>query len=208
MNWPGQDRWLRLWHSARCSGNGAVWYEKLKQAYAEPQRHYHNQQHISECLAEFDGAKHLSQQPAAVELALWFHDAVYDPKAADNEERSAALAGNCLEIGGLPKLAESVRELIMATKFHNAAVGSDSSLMVDVDLTILGQGAERFTEYEAQIREEYRWVPDPVFKPKRAEILQRFLERTRIYTTDFLATKYEQQARRNLANSIGLLLRA
>jgi predicted metal-dependent HD superfamily phosphohydrolase len=58
----------------------AGWYQRLTDAYAEPQRHYHNQQHIAECLAEFDQARHLAQQPTAVELALWFHDAVYDPR--------------------------------------------------------------------------------------------------------------------------------
>jgi len=89
MSWPGQDRWLRLWRAAGAFGAPAGWYQRLTQAYAESQRHYHNQQHIAECLAEFDAARHLAQQPVALELALWFHDAVYDPKAGDNEEQSA-----------------------------------------------------------------------------------------------------------------------
>jgi predicted metal-dependent HD superfamily phosphohydrolase len=118
MNWPGQDRWLRLWQAAGAAGDGAQWYESLTRAYAEPQRRYHNQQHIAECLAEFDGARHLTQQPAAVEFALWFHDAVYDPKAGDNEEQSAAMARNCLETGP-SRLAATVSDLVMATKSHS-----------------------------------------------------------------------------------------
>ena len=207
MNWPGQDRWLRLWQATGASGDGAPWYEKLTRAYAEPQRHYHNQQHIAECLAEFDGARHLTQQPAAVELALWFHDAVYDPKAGDNEEQSAAMARICFETGGPSRLAATVSDLVMATKSHNTEAGPDAALMVDVDLSILGQGEQRFAEYEAQIRKEYRSVPKLIFNLKRAEILERFLARSRIYATDFFATKYEQQARRNLEGSIRQLKR-
>ena len=207
MNWPGQDRWLRLWQAASAPGNGAPWYKKLTQAYAEPHRNYHNQQHIAECLAECDSARHLAQQPAAVELALWFHDAVYDPKAGDNEEQSAAMARSCLETGGPTRLAATVSDLVMATKSHNTETGSDTALMVDVDLSILGQGEQRFAEYEAQIREEYRWVPKLIFNSKRAEILERFVARRRIYATDFFATKYEQQARRNLEGSIRQLKR-
>ncbi len=207
MSWPGQDRWLRLWQAAGAAGDGAPWYEKLTRAYAEPQRHYHNQQHIAECLAEFDGARHLTQQPAAVELALWFHDAVYDPKAGDNEEQSAAMARNCLETGGPSRLAATVSDLVMATKSHSTEAGSDAALMVDVDLSILGQGEQRFAEYEAQIREEYHSVPKPIFNFKRAEILERFLARSRLYATDFFAAKYEQQARRNLEGSIRQLKR-
>jgi len=78
---------------------------------------------------------------------------------------------------------------------------------VDVDLSILGQGEQRFAEYESQIREEYRWVPKRIFNSKRAEILERFLARRRIYVTDFFAAKYEQQARRNLEGSIRQLKR-
>jgi predicted metal-dependent HD superfamily phosphohydrolase len=202
MSWPGQDRWQRLWQAAGASGASATWYERLTQAYAEPQRHYHNQQHIAECLAEFDGARHLARQPDAVELALWFHDAVYDPKASDNEEQSAAMAINCLDRAGLPQLAATVAELVMATKLHGADSGPDAALIVDVDLSILGQSEARFAEYEAQIRREYGWVPKLVFNSRRKEVLKRFLEREHIYTTEYFANRYEQAARRNLEQSI------
>src|SRR5580765_3934565 len=114
MNWPGQDRWLRLWHGAGASDDPEMWYQRLTQAYAEPHRHYKNQQHIAECLTDFDAGRHLAQQPIAVELALWFHDAVYDPKADDNEEQSAALAKSCLAAPKQADLARTVADLVMA----------------------------------------------------------------------------------------------
>lgn len=93
----------------------------------------------------------------------------------------------------------------MATKTHDVSAGSDAALLVDVDLSILGQSAVRFAEYEAQIRAEYEWVATEVFAKKRAEILQRFLARPRLYQTQAFFNRYETQARRNLKESLRLL---
>lgn len=203
MNWPGRNRWLGLLQAAGASGAATGWYERLARAYAEPHRHYHNQQHIAECLAEFDQARHLAKQPTAVELALWFHDAVYDPKAADNEERSAALARQCLGEYGIPgPLAENVAGLILVTKHHEPGADVDAGVTMDVDLSILGREEKRFGEYEEQVRREYAWVPAAAFAAKRAEILERFLARERIFTTDWFRARYEQRARWNLEASI------
>jgi len=203
MNWPGQDRWMALCRSAGANKLESGWYDRLTEAHAEPQRFYHNQQHIAECLAEFDQARKFALDPIAVEFALWFHDVVYDPKAGDNEEQSAALAKECLiNLGAKHKLADDVALLIMATKSHEAGTSIDAALMVDVDLSILGRDTKRFFEYENQIRNEYQWVPLSVFASKRAEILKHFLSRERIFVTDWFRNKYEQQARLNLEASI------
>ena len=206
MNWPSRDRWRTLWQSAGAGESAPGWYERLADAYAEPQRHYHNQQHIAECLAEFDQARSWARQPAAVEFALWFHDAVYDPKAGDNEEKSAALARGCLAEGNAARLfTETVVKLVLATKNHPGHSDADTDLIVDVDLSILGRDEKRFVEYETQIRQEYSWVPASIFAPKRIEILERFLARERIFSTNWFRDKYEVQARRNLATSISCL---
>jgi len=159
----------------------------LATAYAEPQRHYHNQQHIGECLEEFDHTRHLARQPAVVELALWFHDAIYDPRRSDNEEQSAALGKRCARESGLSDdFAETLVKLVMATKTHEVAGDSDAALVVDIDLSILGREEPRFAEYERRIREEYAWVAQAVFAAKRAEILQRFCERERIFSNEWV----------------------
>lgn len=178
-------------------------YRELASLYSQPHRHYHNLHHIAECLAEFDSARHLASQPVGVELAIWFHDAIYDTRAQDNEERSAELARQRIaDTGGSAELREAVAALVMATKTHEPSVHPDAPLVVDVDLSILGQSKVRFLEYEAQIRHEYAWVPAETFAAKRAEILERFLARKRIYSTDHFFAKYEQRARANLQNSI------
>ena len=181
-------------------------YKDLVSRYSEPQRYYHNLRHLGECLAEFDLARQLAEDPGAVELAIWFHDAVYDPHAADNEERSAELAKQSItQAGGGVELGRAVAALVQATKTHDPGLHPDAPLLVDVDLSILGQPKERFQEYETQIRREYEWVPVTTFASKRAEILENFLARESIYTTEYFFAKYEQRARQNLQDSIRAL---
>jgi predicted metal-dependent HD superfamily phosphohydrolase/GNAT superfamily N-acetyltransferase len=159
--------------------------------------------HIAECLGEFDAARDLAREPVAVELAIWFHDAVYDTHAVDNEDRSAGLAKRRIEeAGGNAELSKSVAALVLATKAHDPSLHPDAPLLVDVDLSVLGQAKERFEEYETQIRREYEWVPQATFAEKRTEILERFLARARIYSTDLFFSKYESRARANLLNSV------
>ena len=99
-----------------------------------------------------------------------------------------------------------VAQLILPTKHHVASLGSDAPLLLDVDLSILGQPEPRFLDYEKQIRDEYAWVPKIIFKTKRAEILRQFLARERIYVTDWFFERYETAARANLQRSLYELL--
>ena len=203
MNPLTAERWSRLWRAATSHDAPAGLLDRLLAMYSDPQRHYHNQQHIAECLREFDRVGRLAAEPVAVELAICFHDAVYDPRAADNEEKSAELAGESLRQAGTNlALINSVRQLVLATKSHDGTLHPDAPLLVDVDLSVLGQPAERFWIYEHGIRAEYAWVGQTVFAAKRAEILERFLARPRLYHTDYFFTRFEVQARANLRASI------
>ena len=196
-------RWDELNHASGIPGDSDQWYDQLVQLYSEPQRHYHNVEHIVDCLNEFAHARHLARDPNAVELAIWFHDAIYDPRASDKEEKSAQLATRFFtELGASNKLQLSVEQLVLATKAHDASLHPDAPLLVDIDLSILGQTPDRFWKYEDQIRKEYEWVPQEIFSTKRAEILERFLAREKIFHTEPFFTKYEKQARQNLAASV------
>ena len=203
MTTASRERWTKLWHEIGAKDDGLAVYEELVSLYSEPHRHYHNLLHIDECLNEFESARSLAQQPSAVELAIWFHDAVYDTHAANNEEKSAELAQKRIvdaKAGG--ELCASVFALVMATRTHDPSLHADAPLLVDIDLSILGKPAERFWEYEAQIRHEYEWVPEATFATKRAEILEGFLRRKRIYSTDQFFDRYEKQARANIQTSL------
>ena len=176
---------------------------RLTAAYGEPQRKYHTVQHLSECLTLVQQNLDLAIEPAEVEISLWFHDAIYDVKASDNEEKSAKWAEQELTVAGVAKeRIERVKDHILATRHAALPEGQDQMLLVDIDLAILGAERPRFVEYEAQVREEYGWVPGFLFRRKRREVLLEFLERQPIYNTSKLREALEKEARSNLAYSI------
>jgi predicted metal-dependent HD superfamily phosphohydrolase len=194
--------WQGLWRGFGVAANPSL-FNQLVAAYSEPRRHYHTLQHLRECLDLFDGVRHMAARPAEVELALWFHDAVYDPQRDDNEERSADWAHHAMLAAGLPKdAAARVHALVMATKHAGSPHDPDAQLLVDVDLAILGAPPQRFDESDAQVRREYAHVPDADFRDGRRRILRGFLERPRLYATEYFRRRFEAQARENLARAI------
>lgn len=177
--------------------------EEIVAAYSEPHRAYHTLIHLQDCLSQFEKARSLAHQPDAVELALYFHDLVYNPRASDNEACSAALAVQRLQVGQVPQqLVETVRQLILATQHQIVPENEDTTLLVDIDLSILGRPVAAFDRYEAAIRQEYSWVPEAMYRAKRASILEQFLDRSRLFQTDLFHDRYEQQARHNLQRSL------
>jgi len=132
-----EQQWRDFWHRLDAWGDATPRWQELHAAYTQSWRAYHNLEHIGHCLAEFASAQHLAQNANAVEAAIWFHDAVYDPQAKDNEERSADLAGNFLSHAGQPnEFCDSVRALILATKHDTTPSSTDSRLLTDIDLAI------------------------------------------------------------------------
>jgi predicted metal-dependent HD superfamily phosphohydrolase len=174
--------------------------------YREPHRKYHTVQHLEECFGKLDEVRALAEHPAEIELALWFHDAIYDVKRRDNEKKSADWARASASAAGAPAAAcDRVHALVMATRHKAIPRGTDAEILVDVDLSILGAAPERFDEYEHQVREEYAWVPDFLFRRKRTAILKEFLARPRIFSSALFHDRYERQARSNIERSLGQL---
>lgn len=190
------------------SGDGRSEYSDLRRRYAEPARHYHTAMHVVDCLARFDEMREPAGDPVALELAIWFHDAIYDPRADDNEEQSAQLAvGVIRRAGGTSGLEARVCALILATKTHLPNHEPDAPWLLDIDLAILGQPSEIFDTYERAIRAEYAWVSEATFRAKRAEVLKNFLTREQIYLTSCFRVRFEVMARANLKRSIAASLR-
>jgi predicted metal-dependent HD superfamily phosphohydrolase len=183
-------------------------FNSIADHYAAPPRAYHNLDHISQMLGEFDAAKHLAQSPDAVEFAIWYHDAIYNSRSKDNEEQSAQLARADLAEAEAPEsLLKEVEALILATRHQQPPVTADEQLLVDCDLAILGQPAAAFDAYEKAIRVEYDWVPDTAFREGRAKVLNSFLARPTIYSLPYFQQRYEAPSRTNVARSIQALSR-
>jgi len=200
------DGFARAWAAVGAVGDderAAVLAARLLAAYAEPQRHYHATQHLRECLALFDTVRGLAEQPAEVELALWFHDAIYSVTQGGNEAASAQWAREELAAAGVAaaRIAR-IEALILATRHDAVPLDVDQRLLVDIDLAILGAPRERFDEYERQIRAEYAHVPEALFAAKRREILQGFVTRPAIYATEWFRASHESAARANLARAL------
>lgn len=202
---PTRKRWQRAWHELGLAPGDDL-YDAIRNRYAEPHRAYHGITHLNECLQHLDTVDVTGASRARIELALWFHDAIYDPHRPDNEKRSARWAHRALlDAGASRPLAGAVRDLVLATTHGEPSDNPDAQLVIDIDLAILGADAERFETYEEQIRREYGWVPGFVYRRKRQHVLRSFLDRPVIYSTPEFASRYERTARANLTRAIEAL---
>lgn len=176
--------------------------------YGEPHRHYHTLDHIMHCLRELGDIRSLlsSEQASIIKTAIWYHDAVYDPKAPSgvNERESADLLYFSAEHVPIHQVAD----LILSSWNHK--IPDDESeetrlllaYFLDIDLAILGQSEAEYDEYARKIRAEYAFVPEDAYREGRRRVLLGFLGRSRIYFSDHFHAKYEDQARRNLSREI------
>jgi len=177
------------------------WQAVALRCYRSEGRHYHTEHHIRAMLSLFAPVRHEAHDAQALEAAIWFHDAVYDPKADDNEARSAALARAQLVLAAWPiDRVERVCTLIEYTATHDIPPGDvDAALLMDLDLSILGAPPATYDAYTTQIRAEYAHVPDPAFKAGRLGFIRHMQARPHIYQTHTFRARFETRARANLA---------
>lgn len=202
------------WHATTAAAGAtpgldpAPYADRLLTAWAEPQRRYHTTAHLADVLARIDvladaAATTAEQAPdrPAVELAAWFHDAVYRPDRSENEERSAALAERALpELGIDDARTAEVARLVRLTITHDPAPGdANGELLCDADLGVLAGPPEEYAAYAAAVRAEYGFVPDEAFRAGRAAVLRQLLELPRLFRTAYGAAHWEAPARANLA---------
>ncbi len=208
-----EGSWQRSWDQLTGVPNDQL-RDRLIAAYSESHRRYHTTQHLSECI---DALNVIREQPhpaeqqaidfASVELALWFHDAVYETRRVDNELQSAAWAELALQDAGAGQaIIDRVKHMVLLTDHRRPVNNITEQTLIDVDLSILGAPASRFAEYENQIRQEYHFVSDEQFRSKRAQILRGFLARSSIFHLPVFRNLFERRARENLRSSIDRLL--
>ena len=195
--------WSACWRELGSRTDGADLHHRLVGCWSEKHRHYHTLQHLRECFEWFEQARADMQQPAEVAVALWFHDAYYDPARDDNEKRSADWARDAAAEAGIAQsTAQRLFRMVMATVDHVPQPDPDLQLLVDIDLSILGADTARFDESDAQIRREYAHVPEPEWRVARKRMLRGFLDRPRLYGTDRFHSTLEQRARGNLGRAL------
>lgn len=175
--------------------------EDLLARWSETHRKHHTVSHLHEMLDAIgelaDSGVEFDRE--AVELAAWFHDAIYEIGRDDNEDRSAALA---LELLAASPIRDEVARLVLVTKTHKVPDDDiNGAVLSDADLSVLGSEPLRYRAYAAAVRQEYADVPDEVFKPARAQVLSSLLD-GRLFHTSVARERWEGPARRNIAEEI------
>jgi predicted metal-dependent HD superfamily phosphohydrolase len=184
---------------------------ELAAAYTAPGRHYHGLHHVETLLGLAEACAGEIADRDAVEAAIWFHDAVYDTRRPDNEERSAALAQARLAGAADEERIARIAAMIRATAghaapdFRDAAANHDGALFLDMDLSILGSPEADFDAYENAVRREYDWVTDEQWRQGRRAVLISFLARPAIYASARFRASHETAARHNLTRTIARL---
>jgi predicted metal-dependent HD superfamily phosphohydrolase len=196
-------RWLATLERAELGPATELWQD-VAAHYREEHRAYHTLHHIAACFQELDASG--AQASPALELAIFFHDVIYDPRANDNEDASARYAESALgELGASASLRADVSRLVLVTKHDAAPSAADEQLLVDIDLSILGTEPGTFDVYEREVRQEYDFVPEAAFRAGRAQIAQSFLARPHIFSSTYFRDRYEVRARQNLERSLAQL---
>lgn len=196
----------RAWRTVGAAGDGAGAFEGLQARYAAPSRHYHTMAHILETIEALRASGGSLAHPEEAELALWYHDAVYDPERNDNEEASVELATHELRLAGVKEpVVERIGAMILDTRHSAPATTADGALVADADLATLGAPEDVFDVYDAAIRQEYAFVPEPMYRAARADILRKFLDRPAVFQTGVFRRSHETRARSNLSRALARL---
>lgn len=193
----------RRWPAALAQA-GAV-RDDLLERWSEPHRHYHDVTHL---LGVLDALATLtpSGAPLVVELAAWFHDAVYDGAPGADEEASAVLAEGALA-GHLPaRDVAEVARLVRMTADHAPADGDrQGALLSDADLAVLGAEPARYDRYVASVRQDYAHVSDDEWRLGRAAVLRQLLALDPLYRTERGRALWRELAGANLRRELAAL---
>lgn len=201
-------RFCALWDRNRASANGpeaiTIW-AYLTGEFRQPHRHYHGQTHIAHCLSELDAVCNEIGNPDMVELALWFHDAIYEPGEKNNELRSAELFLGYAR-GALPApLVKEVYDAILATIHQHPPERNNARFVVDIDLSSFGLPWSEFMADCHALRKEQIHIPDSGFYPGKRKFLHHLIERSSIFTTPSFQRRYEIAARANIERYLKLI---
>ena len=204
------EPWQRLMAALAVPPSAAeATFAGLAARYQRPRRVYHTLAHARQVADGVGELASYAEDPAATRLAAWYHDAVYQPGAPDNEARSAAYAVRSLAALALPPaLIREVERLIHLTRDHRPQAGDgNGQVLADADLAILGASPAAYAAYARAIRREYAFIEPEAYRRGRLKLLRGFLARPHIFHTPAWQQARERQARRNLQAEIARLER-
>ena len=154
--------------------------ENLITRYREPHRHYHTTKHLLDVLTMIDQLAD-DHDLFLVQLAAWYHDAIYAIPAGQlsNEEASARLALRELSLVGLEQEdLNQIARLVRLTETHLPGPRDpEGELLCDADLSILASDPAQYADYVAAIRAEHAQAPEEQFLAGRLAVLSELADR-------------------------------
>jgi predicted metal-dependent HD superfamily phosphohydrolase len=175
--------------------------------YSQSGRHYHNLDHVNHCLDQSRLVEGLLANVRALNLAIWFHDSVYDPMASDNEAKSAMLFRELAGRAMTDSLIDDVVRLILVTGSGQVPRQADEAFMVDIDHSSFGLPWEPFLADSLAVRAERTHLTDEQYSIQQSRMLTGLLEREAVFVTDFFRARYEHVARSNISRYLAMIAR-
>jgi predicted metal-dependent HD superfamily phosphohydrolase len=199
----GFDSWAAL---AGDSPTSRTEWSALIAAWSEPHRRYHGLAHLAAVLGLVAQLDAEASDPAAVRLAAWYHDAVYDPTSPDNEAVSAQRARAGLR-GLVPEeRIDEVERLVLLTAGHDPEPGdADGAVLCDADLAVLAGPPDAYAAYASAVRGEYGHLSDEVFTAGRIAVLEQLLALPTLYRLPAVTVEWTPRARANMTAELALL---
>ncbi|MEJ1114161.1 DUF4031 domain-containing protein [Paenarthrobacter sp. CCNWLY172] len=177
---------------------------ELLERWGEDGRKYHSRTHLLAVLEALDVLTEPALPARTVSLAAWFHDAVYEGVAGQDEEESALLAEDRLTAAGLSAAdVAEVARLVRLTSSHSPEPGDHAgALLCDADLSVLGGDEQAYARYLAAVREDYAHVSDADFAKGRAAVVRHLLGHDPLFHGERAKALWLDAARRNLAGEL------
>jgi predicted metal-dependent HD superfamily phosphohydrolase len=198
--------WQTLLARHSASPNAEAAGAALLARWAEPHRRYHDLSHLRGVLDGVEALAVLADDPDAVRLAAWYHDAVYAGDS-DDEENSALLAES--ELAALdvePAFLAEVGRLVRMTVRHDpAADDRNGQVLSDADLAVLALPPAEYRANTARVRAEHSHVGEAEFRVGRARIISELLAASAVYRTEPGRRLWEDAARANLTAELASL---
>jgi predicted metal-dependent HD superfamily phosphohydrolase len=197
-----KQRFTSLWKRCQIGGGAKAdaddVYQEVYGYYSESGRHYHTPRHIEHCLIQFDLSSAEMDDADAVEMAIWFHDLIFDAQAPDNELQSARrfveLAGDSMD----EDFKSRVYDLIMATAPPRMPKTTDQEYMLDIDLSSFGLPWADMLRDSIAVRRESADLSDADFFPGQRAFLESLVNREHFYFTEYFRSRIEETARSNI----------
>lgn len=205
-----RDRFCRLWQRNLEQGSAEdadQVFELLATSYADPRRYYHDEQHIAYCLHCLDRYRQQVEDPDALELAIWFHDACYCPDPVGHEQRAAELFRQRVAGRINQQRLEKIIQMILLTDHQQATDDPELALLLDIDLASFARPWHEYLKDTALCRAEMKLLSETDYCVCQTRFLNQLQSRDQLYYHPQFRADNEQAARDNIARLLTLLER-